>query len=98
MKYCMSNSEFWGDRSVTVDIKKTAKTTTITPISPKPQYFTPGCIDKLWYNGKIVIREYPPESHRICANYLQDWGDGSYTLYHCRQGIPFLLTPAKEDK
>ena len=78
--------------TVRVMIKKTPKTTTITPIDEKPKYVY-GCIDRLWDDGKIIIREYAPETHKVYTHYLADWGDGTYTLYPNRQGLPYYLEP-----
>lgn len=89
------DSEFWCDKTVVVDVRKTPTMTIIESISQKPQ-FTPGCIDDLWYKGKIVVKDYPQESNKVCAHCLKDWGDGVYTLYPYREGIPFVLTPAEE--
>lgn len=92
MKYSMLN-ESWKDGEVVVDIKKTNKTTTITPISSKPMY-TYACIDQLWDKGKIVIREPRPGGRaKITRHALIDWGNGKSTLYPDRAGIPFLLVP-----
>lgn len=99
MKYRMLN-EYWLDEDVIVEMKKTERTVTITPISTKPK-FTHGCIDDLWRNGKLVIRE-PRAGSRIKMTrcLLKDWGDGEYTLYPDREGIPFYMKPleAKNDK
>lgn len=92
MKYRMIN-EYWPNEDVIVDIKKTEKTVTITPISSKPM-FTYACIDQLWDKGKIVIREPRPGSRtKITRHALIDWGNGKSTLYPDRAGIPFLLVP-----
>ena len=93
--YYMHGDEF-RDEKVIVDLKRTSKQIVITPISPKPR-FTNGCIDKLWDDGKIVIREPNPKTHRICRHYLEVWGDGDYTLYPDRAGLPYRLSP-KETK
>lgn len=92
MKYSMHN-EYWKDGEVIVNIKKTNKTTTITPISSKPLY-TYGCIDQLWDKGKITIREPKPGGKiKVTRHLLEEWGNGTYTLYPDRAGIPFLLVP-----
>ena len=85
-------NDYWSDENVLVEMKKTAKTITITPISQKP-IFTHGCIDDLWRKGKIVIRE--PKANKVSPHTLREWGDGRYTLYPYRAGIPFVLQPAE---
>lgn len=97
MKYRM-DSKCWGVGEVMVDIKKTDKTTTITPISSRPM-FTYGCIDQLWDNGRIVIREPRPGGRaKITRHALIDWGNGTSTLYPDRAGIPFLLVPLEDER
>lgn len=93
-KYYMHGEE-WTE-TVIVDFNKTPKTITIKPISLKPRY-TNGCIDKLWDKGSIVIRK-PKLGSRIkmTRDFLQDWKDGTYTLYPERAGIPYYLEPVKE--
>lgn len=73
-----------------VDIKITPKTVTIRPLEEQP-FGLSGCIDELWEEGKIVIREY--SGHKVCRHLLKDWGDGTFTLYPQREGEPFLLKP-----
>lgn len=96
MKYRMLN-DHWLDEDVIVEMKKTEKTVTITPISTRPKY-TPGCIDDLWHNGKLVIREPKPGGRiKITRHLLKDWGDGEYTLYPHREGIPFYMKPLEDE-
>lgn len=106
MKYLMLGDE-WKDTDVVyVDVKKTPNSVIITPISPQPKYtygrksgFTYGCIDKLWDKGKIVIREPKLGSRiKITRDYIKDWGDGSYTFYPERAGLPYLLIPKEENE
>lgn len=92
MRYYLLGDEWKGRESVEVEVKKTPKSITIAPISKKP-LFTNGCIDQLWDKGKIVIREPAPESHKICRHKLNNWGDGIYTLYPDRAGLPYVLIP-----
>lgn len=96
MKYRMIN-EYWPNEDVIVEMKKTEKTVVITPVSPRPKS-TPGCIDDLWSNGNITIREPKPGGRiKITRHLLKDWGDGEYTLYPNREGIPFFMAPMEAE-
>ena len=99
MRYRMSYEDsILGEVNLAVELLKTPKAVTIKPLDPKPKY-TYGCIDKLWDKGQIRIvtdEETMRKRNRVPRNALKDWGDGTYTLYPERQGIPFLLTPEKE--
>lgn len=95
-EYYMHGEE-WSE-TVIVDFNKTPKTVTIRPISSRPHY-TYGCIDKLWDKGSIVIRKPKLGSRiKLTRDVLLDLGNGTYTLYPERQGIPYSLKPVKEVK
>lgn len=103
--YYMLNDR-WEKGEVVVSMKITPKTITITPTTEQPRYkhgwqtlkSVPGSIDRLWKNGKIIIRELRAEGkQKIKRDYLREWGDGTYTLYPDRAGEPFLLVPVEGD-
>lgn len=96
MKYLMIGNE-WKDTDVVyVDIKFTPSGTTIKPLSPKPTY-TYGCIDDLWDDGKMTIRNLKPGGRqKITRHILRSWGDGDFTFYPHRAGIPYVLIPKEE--
>ena len=94
-------SAAWHGEEVLVNVKFTPKTITITPISQKPHYelgkkliSTDGCIDQLWDDGKIVIKYYAPP--KVCRHAFFKNGDGTYTLYPNREGVPFELIPVQK--
>lgn len=96
--YLLSNT--WKFGEVIVKMTINPKTIVITPISPKPQYklgedlaSTDGCIDQLWDDGKIVIKDYAPP--KVCRHALINNCDGTYTIYPNRDGIPFELIPVE---
>lgn len=95
MRYTVSYKDSsFGEVSFDVEMKKTSKTATIKPIDAKPKYGygdfpLPGCIDRLWDLGEMKFRLPGP-----C---FKEWDDGTYTIYPCGAGIPFLLTPEKEE-
>lgn len=90
MIYIMDGLE-WNDKTVRVDVKKTPKTITITPVDKKPSFFMYACIEQLWDKGKITISD--PKGHKLCRHRLMDWGDGTYTLYPDRAGLPYYMEP-----
>jgi hypothetical protein len=87
---------------VIVKIKIASKSTTLTPVTDRPRNSfgwqllkpIPSSLDRLWDNGKIVIRDVPRiyEGEHRCLN---DWGDGTHTLYI--GGEPFELVPTEGD-
>lgn len=91
MLYELVGKEWEGIDVVMVDLRITPKSYIITPISKRP-YMTNGCIDQLWDNGKIIVRE-PTTPHKICKHYLESYGDDKYIIYPDRAGIPYLLNP-----
>lgn len=72
-----------------VDLKETPKTFKITPFTPRGGVCM-GCFDELWQGGFVIKKE---GRNKHC---LKDWGDGTYTIYPNREGIPGLLTKAPE--
>ena len=106
MRYTVSYKDSsFGEVSFDVEMEKTPKTVTIKPIGAKPKYGygdfpLPGCIDKLWDKGQIRIctdEEMMKKKNRVPRDVLKDWGDGTFTLYPGRRGVPFLLEPEKEE-
>lgn len=93
MRYLMHVPE--NNSWVLVDMHITPKTIIIRPLEEKP-FYTNGCIDELWDKGKIIIRNYPPESHKLCIHYIESWSDGTYTFYPQRAGQPYYLEKLKE--
>lgn len=90
-KYYLEGEEF--GRTI-VDVKITPKTFTITPLEEQP-FGCWGCLDQLWRNGKIVVKE---PKRGMCKHKLIDWEDGSYTIYPDRAGLPYLLTKVEDDR
>lgn len=72
------------NEEIIVDFKINNKSYTIIPKSEKP-FFSLSSIDYLYNKGKVIIKKEKSE------HYIKDWGDGEYTIYFFRNGLPYLL-------
>lgn len=75
------------DEVVMVAMKETKTAYIITPISEPPVEHFDYYLNSLWELGKMVIKKGGGKHG------LTNWGNGEYTLYPYRSGLPYLLRP-----
>ncbi len=85
MKYLV---HFYQGDKVLAEVKRTQKTISIEMLDkPHPRC---GCEDVL-KKGKYTIRLNVPKG--VPRDCVYDWGDGSFTVYFSREGIPTYFEP-----
>lgn len=75
---------------IMVDFKETEKSYIIKPISEKPAY-TCSSTDFLYDEGLRIPK------NRKSHHGIIDWGDGEYTIYIFRNGLPFYIKKGQHD-